>query len=195
MLSEETHSSSGLLVLAESSTAHYDWNQSSIPELASFCVDQRRPSPEDFKTSADTDGEDVDDEEESEEDEPQAPCLYCSDVLRPESEFDSHVQRAHRCNFRDELKRHASTIQSEYDLIRCINYVRQCVLVDKCCPTCSLVLPTCELLSVHIADEGHFLPVTVPDDSFLIPRVAADPIISYLMGCELFPDDDEQEEQ
>ena len=186
--------------------SHDQWIAREIPTLASFLIsvvgESGQPQLEDGNSSADEDdndhehnnaagNSDLDDDEEAE---PQIPCLYCSLEI-DEASFDQHLESAHGLSLQNYVSQHATVITNEYDLIRMVNAVRD-AQKSLCCPQePHCIFSTVDEWAAHIQSTGHFFPAAVPEgDQFLIPRVVADPLISYVLEglefCEALPEED-----
>lgn len=179
------------------SAEHDQWTVQHIPSLRPFLIsyEEGEEANQDAASSDDNDSDrQSENSEDDEEAEPQIPCLYCSKEIS-EASFDSHLLSEHGLSLQKYVSEHASVITNEYDLIRMINAVRDAQKSLVCPQDAQRSFSSAEEWATHVQSSGRYFPLTVPEGSqFLIPRIVADPLISYVLDglefCEELPEED-----
>lgn len=183
---------------------HGLWSRETIPALAPFCMtfEDGGDDDEEVDVLAQDDVDigaegDVDDDELEDE---RVTCLFC-DACLVVPDLDVHLDIEHRFQLTSYVASHREVITDEYSLIRMVNYVRECKEDGRCPHGSSCDASSSESLrstgqwSAHVTEARHFFPLLVPEnDKYLIPRIAGDMFISFVMECgeHLFDGDEEE---
>lgn len=182
------------------SSSHSEWTVKHIASLRDFMFDivkDEGDTSSDSESEGDNDDvqrEEEDDTDDDDEAEPTIRCLYCTAEL-DEHLLDAHFTSAHGLVLQKYVQEHASVITNEYDLIRMINAVRDALKTLTSPVDPKVTFASAEEWAMYVQTSQHYFPLTVPEgENYLIPRIPADPLISYVMEAvefsEALPEED-----